>query len=384
MGSRNAVNVATSLFGYQLLRFQLTRVCGFWPDCQLVMNVKTPKMNLVAGLGIERVSETDLERRWGVRISRRGINLINVTTEEGIHLQRYPLVNGPDPALTRRLWRKLADPGNWRVVEREPGPLEIEVHWTALGFAEWTISLLPESASRVLIAGSMDGHEPMLLRAARPDREYRVLDLLPEHAARLRRRGFIACVMDLYRLAYAPRSFDAVYNNNVMEHLYNDLDECLTGIREILRPGGTFVCVMPTETNATNPDAEWQAVHVGRSHDWWLVDPGHPWKSDLHDIQVRLLAAGFERPTFAYFAENLAHAAACARARARGRAWVWLEGLCRLVGGSLLLQQIEARLRAATGFYGYLGVRRRVRYQLRLPNRQTDTLQVAVVARRPS
>jgi SAM-dependent methyltransferase len=188
--------------------------------------------------------------------------------------------------------------------------------------------------------------------------------------------------MDLHRLAYAPRTFDAVYNNNVMEHLYNGVDDCFAEVREILRPRGTFVFVMPTETNPTNPDAGWQLAHVGRAHDWWLVDPGHPWKSDLHDIQARLLAAGFEPPRFAYFEPNLAHCVARARARRASTGWVWLERLCRMVGGSLMIQRVEAWLRASTGFYGYLGVRRWLRYRLPLPNRQTDTLQIAVIARR--
>ena len=81
---------------------------------------------------MERLSAAELEERWGVRLSRRAITLAHVTAEEVTHLQRYPYVNGPDPSLTRRLWRKLADPDNWRVIERDPAPLAIEVHWSGL------------------------------------------------------------------------------------------------------------------------------------------------------------------------------------------------------------------------------------------------------------
>jgi SAM-dependent methyltransferase len=331
---------------------------------------------------VERLSESEFALRWGVQVSRYGMTLANITADEAIHLQRFPLVNGPAPALTKQLWRKLADSENWQIVERPAAPLDIEVHSGVPDIAALSIGLVPENASRILIAGSMEGHEAELLRSARPDRVYHLLDLLPEHVAKLRQRGFVACAMDLHRLAYAPKSFDAVYNNNVMEHVYNDVDECFAKVREILKPGGIFVFVVPTETNATNPDSEWQRRRVGRAHDWWLVDPAHPWKTDLHDIQARLVGTAFDVPTFVYFAENLRHCVDRARARTASSWWVWPEGLCRLIGGSLWLQRMEARIRAATGCYRYLGVRRWLRYRLRLPNRQTDTLQVAVIARR--
>jgi hypothetical protein len=76
----------------------------------------------------QKISETDLWQRWGVKVSHRSINLVNITVEEAIHIQRYPMLNGPNPALTRRLWHKLADPNNWRTIVREPQHLNIEVH----------------------------------------------------------------------------------------------------------------------------------------------------------------------------------------------------------------------------------------------------------------
>jgi SAM-dependent methyltransferase len=224
----------------------------------------------------------------------------------------------------------------------------------------------------------MEGAEPILMRTLWGDREYYTLDILVENAAALKRHGFLACVADIYHLPYASESFDVVYNNNVMEHLYNDVAECFRGIFDILRPGGLLYFVMPTEMNSTNPDVDWQTKYVGRSYNWWLVDPGHPWKTDLHDIQARLLAAGFERPTFAYYEEHLSR-----RRYSKGRI-SWLKRIFEAFEGSLFVQWVESQIRDVTRFYRYLGFRKRLRDLLRLPNRQEETLQVAVLATRPN
>ncbi|MBI4454608.1 MAG: methyltransferase domain-containing protein [Acidobacteria bacterium] len=350
----------------------------------------------------QEVSESELENRWGVKVSCRTINLLNITVEEAIHIQRYPMLNGPDPALTRRLWRKLTNPNHWRIVVREPQQLSIEVH--SIGPAEdaqesgaellarfsarskfdlWSVLLLPESAHRVLIGGSMEGNEPMMMRTLWPDREYYTLDILCENAAVLKHRSFFASVADIHRMPYASETFDAVYNNNVMEHLYNDIDECFREIFDVLRPGGVFYFVVPTEMNSTSPDADLQVRYAGHSYNWWLVDPSHPWKTDLHDIQTRLLAAGFEQPTFAYYEEHLQQCAAKSRRGHSAGGTSWLKRIFEAFEGSLLIQQIESRIREATGFYKYRGFRRRLRDLLGLPDRQMETLQVAVLAAKP-
>jgi SAM-dependent methyltransferase len=78
----------------------------------------------------------------------------------------------------------------------------------------------------------------MLLAAGH--REVHGIDLSPAAVARARQRGVQAVTADLERpLPYAGGSFDAVVAGEIIEHIYN-VDQFLSEIHRVLRPGGTL------------------------------------------------------------------------------------------------------------------------------------------------
>jgi SAM-dependent methyltransferase len=66
-------------------------------------------------------------------------------------------------------------------------------------------------------------------------------DMSPAMVARCRDKGLEARVMDFSNLDFEAGSFDAVYAMNCLLHVPNaELPTVLTGIRQMLRPGGLF------------------------------------------------------------------------------------------------------------------------------------------------
>ena len=135
-------------------------------------------------------------------------------------------------------------------------------------------------------------------------RKILVIDLLSDCARNIKEAGLETCVASIFALPLLGESFECVYNNNVMEHLYNQVDSAIIEIHRVLKPGGIFSFVMPIEANPSNPDLEFQTRNLGKSRNWWLVDPGHPWKTDLYDINSRLKKSGFQNIRFAFRIEE--------------------------------------------------------------------------------
>ena len=350
------------------------------------------------------VSDRELAEQYGIEISERSVELCGISPLEAAYIQTYPLLNGPDLALNRLLWSRLASMDVWKVATREREELRIEVQeaamlppfpngWrvpgesvrelhTAYAATLWGMQFVPEGPLRILQAGSMAGHEPTLMKCLDGSRKILVIDLLVACARNAREAGLETSVASIFALPLRSESYDCVYNNNVMEHLYNHVDSALTEIHRVLKPGGIFSFVIPVETNPSNPDLAFQLHSLGKSRNWWLVDPSHPWKTDLYDTSYRLKKAGFHNIRFAFRVEDIQGYKSRQKGRLVRRSLFsrLLEKSYLAFEESLFFHELEARMRKLLHVYRFLAYRSKLRDWLGLPNRHVETLQVLVVA----
>lgn len=348
------------------------------------------------------IDDRELAKQYGIEISNRSVELRGMSCKEAEYIQTYPLLNGPDLSLNRLLWNKLTRADAWQVSTCKRDELWIELQeiatlpafpyaWRVPGKSVqelqkayaatfWGIQFVPEGPLRILQAGSMAGHEPTLMKCLDDSRKILVIDLLLDCARNIKEAGLETCIASIFALPLPGESFDCVYNNNVMEHLYNQVDSAIIEIHRVLKPGGTFSFVMPIESNPSNPDLEFQIRNLGKSRNWRLVDPGHPWKTDLYDINSRLKKSGFQNIRFAFRIEDAQY-----YARRRNlnilRSPLFLSLVQKLYLAfeeNRFFQEIESRARKYLNFYRFMAWRQKLRDWLGLPNRQIETLQVLV------
>ncbi|MBI5300717.1 MAG: class I SAM-dependent methyltransferase [Chloroflexi bacterium] len=346
--------------------------------------------------------------RYGLRFSSHSVQLKEITAEEAMYIQMFPLLNGPDLERNRSLRQKLAHPHVWEKFHRDHERLTIQVHeeqdlppqpadWhvptesteqlkAAYPATLWGLQYVSIGSARILQAGSMAGHEPLLMRCLDPHRKIVVVDLLHECARTTRNAGLDSVVASLFALPMPTEYFDCVYNNNVMEHLYNDADMALREIHRVLKTGGLFSFVIPLEANESNPDLLFQMNNLSKSRNWWLVDPGHPWKTDLPDINFRLKETGFEDIRFAFRAQDLEAFRKRKHQAKPHRSWVLhlVEVAYLAFEESLIFHELESQTRRLFHFYRGMSYRLKIRSALRLRNRQAEMLQALVVARKKS
>ena len=254
------------------------------------------------------------------------------------YLQRYPFASGPDEKKNEDARTLLAG----AIRFREPSPpasaflledaqttldaatetrvqallaavgltpqLQKEKHTT--GFA-WKAQQLPRTARNVLVIGCGDGVELLYLRAALPQARLTAVDyyagLLPgvEQST-----GVVLHVGDMNAILgeLAP-GFDLVFSNHTMEHLYSP-EHTLGLLSALLVPGGTLASALPICGCAGFPFSERvHALIAARQRhapdsaaaihpvDVVYLDTGHPWKTELGDLQQTLETAGFARVT---------------------------------------------------------------------------------------
>jgi SAM-dependent methyltransferase len=351
-------------------------------------------------------SEQELARRYGFEISNQSIQLRQVSSEEAIYIQMYPLLNGPDVSLNRQLWKKLARTNVWQRTSKDREPLSIEVHenkglppkpigWYVPAESPqqledsypatlWGLQFVPAGEVKILQAGAMTEHEPLLMKCLDSRRQIVVVDLLVECARNSKLAELDSAVASLSALPLPAGYFDCVYNNNVLEHLYNNVDDVLSEIHRVLKTNGVFSFVLPIETNISNPDRIFQDKNLGKSLNWWLVDPSHPWKTDLYDINYRLKQAGFDNIRFAFRSNDLAAFAKRNREiEPRKSILIRLLKMAYLAfEESLFFHELESRMRSLLHLYRGMAYRTKIRKLLGLPNRHDETLQVLVRARK--
>lgn len=354
------------------------------------------------------INDRELAKQYGIEISARSVELSGISSKEAEYIQTYPLLNGPDLALNRLLWNKLTRTDVWQVstCKRDELSIELQEVVTLPSFPEtwrvsvrsaqelqiayaatlWGIQFIPEGPFRILQAGSMSGHEPTLMKCLNDSRKIVAIDLILDCARNIKKAGLETCNASIFALPLLSESFDCVYNNNVMEHLYNQVDSAIIEIHRVLKAGGIFSFVMPIESNPSNPDLEFQTRNLGKSRNWWLVDPSHPWKTDLYDINYRLKKYGFQNIRFVFRNEDVR---LCARRRNRiiHRSTLFLRLLQKLYlvfEEDLFFHEIESRARKYLHFYRFMAWRQKLHDWLDLPNRHIETLQVLVFAQKRS
>lgn len=165
--------------------------------------------------------------------------------------------------------------------------------------------ILARGATRILDAGYGEGRVALTLGARHPRLRVEGVEVSQTNARIARRlnrfpnvtfhQGLIEEADRLFR----PGSFDLAYSFDVLEHVW-DLDETVTAILKLLRPGGRFCFAVPmVELKATGaiPDfepAEGVAGHVrgfreaelrqrfGGSVDFALVKVPGQWRPDRY------------------------------------------------------------------------------------------------------
>lgn len=113
------------------------------------------------------------------------------------------------------------------------------------GEPEWRDAMRSDFASRlpaggrILEIGAGAGHTARWFH----DSGFDVIatDLSPGHVERIRAKGVRAYVRDMMDLAFDPGSFDGVWAASCLMHIADaELPLVLTGIHDVLRPGGWF------------------------------------------------------------------------------------------------------------------------------------------------
>ena len=244
------------------------------------------------------------------------------------YLQRYPFSTGPDAernaqgirALREGLFpRPMATPVSTTLLAPE------DTHLAADEFArlqqlfqrvrlsakarlkhtddfEWEANQVPRTARNVLVIGCGDGIELLFLRSILPEAKITGIDyhdsLLPGIAEAT---GVSLLVGDMHaHLRSLARSYDLVFSNHTMEHLYNP-DQTLATLRALLVPGGHIVSTLPMMAAEGTPFLarvrSFVASPEKKIHPLDLVffDLGHPWKTNPSDIAATLARAGYSQ-----------------------------------------------------------------------------------------
>ncbi len=159
----------------------------------------------------------------------------------------------------------------------------------------WKTTEIPPDAKSILDIGCGDGIELVFLHAAAPNARITAVDLKDELRAGIRRLPAIrfkpAYIVDY--LESETETFDLVFSNHVIEHLY-DPDRICALLRRRLDPGGKMLAALPLDGVASsfwakaNDKKHWRSSLAAAE-----LDLGHPWKTTPSDLRETLQAAGF-------------------------------------------------------------------------------------------
>ena len=266
--------------------------------------------------------------------SSTGWLLTGMSERDQAYLQSFPALTGPDAAMnrelrarTRRGWTQTTAAAARSIAvtslpkpyfglspelvkERCARPVGDPLAWlSGHEYVAWKVRYIPETASRVLFLGCGGGGEIAAYRSVGGEAKVDGLDfcqLFDAASPKLFDFSFTAEHWLTYLQAHAG-AYDAVFSNHQMEHVYNDPTDMLRRVAGCLRPGGKLVMAMPLEASSSNPYMPLYERLVGSEAAYAAmldaVDCGHPWKTDVPELQERLLDAGFTSVDF-YFRER--------------------------------------------------------------------------------
>jgi len=159
----------------------------------------------------------------------------------------------------------------------------------------WKIAEVPPDTRSILDIGCGNGLELIFLRAAAPHASITAVDwddhLLPEIRAltgvQFHKRNIVEFLRE------TAQTFDLVFSNHVVEHLYNP-DEVLALLRARLNRDGMMLAAFPLDGAVASLRRDLDRAGGPISLlDLGGFDLGHPWKTTESDASETMLAAGF-------------------------------------------------------------------------------------------
>ncbi len=261
---------------------------------------------------------SDLVTIAGREYSRATYHLWDIDDEEAAYLQAHACLTGPDVGTNRRLREKLSSLRSW-TIERSSTPLEdisfarfdtdrldrgladalyaIDAPAEDLAMHFWKLAAVAEplrtEGARMLCMGAANGLECHVARLFNDTMSVTGSDF---RIAERRYHDDLRSIPHAELLqTFGEKSFDLIYSNHVLEHVYGGLDALLANVRSMLQDGGIFVGGVPTEANPSNPYAHLfpEIIPSKAPQRLFRLNAGHPWKMDLFGIHDRLAKAGF-------------------------------------------------------------------------------------------
>lgn len=245
------------------------------------------------------------------------------------YMQKYPFLTGPDESTNSECFRVLQEGINIRRPK-----IKVAAHWVsaedlidesvirgrlseALKYFEeasnhrsliysifnWKMCFVPIETKKILAIGCGAGIELAAIRARLPDAELHAIDwsdgLSDEVVARTNVK--FTCGNFLQLVSQSNETYDVIFANHVAEHLYNP-DEALAMLRKRLNPNGRLVLGLPMDGN--NQAAFYREIlalaedpYRIRRTNLFLLNVGHPWKTNESDLTETLTGVGFSQVT---------------------------------------------------------------------------------------
>jgi SAM-dependent methyltransferase len=160
------------------------------------------------------------------------------------------------------------------------------VHELAGGVLEW---LAAKPGEKILDLGCGDGQ--LTLRIAAAGADVLGVDASPDMVRAARDRGVAADVGDAQQLAYADKTFDAVFSNAAL-HWVRDQDAMIAEIDRVLKPGGRFVAEMGGHGNIAAIRVALMAVLA--RHGYGDLEDGVNYYPTAESYALRLEKHGFQ------------------------------------------------------------------------------------------
>ena len=164
----------------------------------------------------------------------------------------------------------------------------------AMSLLAWKFRDLPPNARSILDIGCGGGDEAVFLRVVAPQARIVAIDWHDNVYPNLKELTGIQFLKGDFRqyLERTSETFDVIFSNHVLEHLY-DPDGLLTLVRRCLAPGGKMFAALPLDGAIASL---WPLLENPRhltAVDLGAIDFGHPWKTTPSDLRETVLGAGF-------------------------------------------------------------------------------------------